>query len=516
VGVVRGWYEAVLSDLSLVTTTERPWTLYLLFGLVVGNYLATPLGWDQQINVAFAQQAQTIGEFPDNIVNAWTVRGIGYKLVVFVAYAIAESSVGYVNKPLFEFVYRIEMLVMYAGTLAVAVYLCRSRLESKGYDTASVYFLVTAAFLTLSHWVAFQADDVAALVTILAVALALSEYSGSSLAAGIVFSLLVTFKGITVLFVPLGFLLMLAFEGRYRVYYPWLLVSTVLCGIFVSVCLIVFVPRTVLDIVEATQLQSTFSVTLIDRLRSVLAIGAHFQHLPILVSGGFAGAGLLVTELRSKNGYRVTLLTALAVVPVIYIAIQAKGFGYHFVAFLPTAIGVYFWAGAYERSNDGPRYSSLLVIAFLVVATLTVSPVGFFDGSAADERRADVGSQIDVYSDIRETTGITESTTVLYLADGTATYYLGAESHLRYYYPLSVQRAQHNDRLRDTRLYERTHQRALSYQGDYVVMTEWFELGAFPELQEKLQRDYCVVFRGSPRGPYENDVVVYEQRPATC
>lgn len=281
-GLIKGVIRAISEQLSLVAVTDRHWSLYLLLSAIVLNYITTPLGFDQQINIAFAQQATLIGRFPGNVVEAWTVRGVGYKLFIYLHYVLADSVVGYYNKPLFELLYRVQVAVVYLTVVSISGLASRSRLEADGYDVISVLFLVASAFLTLSHWVAFQAEGIAALFTLLGVALSLSEHRGSTPLAGLVFTLLITFKGITGLLIPVGYLMVVAYEGTYREYYSDLLIWTVASGVTISAILLVFAPRTVLDLVEATQFQSTFGTSLFARLFSVVKFGQHFEHLPIL------------------------------------------------------------------------------------------------------------------------------------------------------------------------------------------------------------------------------------------
>jgi len=186
------------------------------------------------------------------------------------------------------------------------------------------------------------------------------------------------------------------------------------------------------------------------------------------------------------------------------------------VVLVPVAITVYLWVGSYERGHDGPRYSSVLVAGFLLLSVVTVSPISGFEDSSPAEWREDTRELDALFSDIQEETDISTSSTVLYLADGTPTYYLGAKSYLRYYYPLPVQRAQYDDTLRETEIYRTTYSKVLAYDGRYILVTDWIDIASFPRLEEKLSREYCVVYRGSATGIHAEHVVVYDRNPDAC
>jgi len=513
---VRGWVQSASKQLSVVANSDSHWVLYLLFSAILLNYVTTPLGFDQQINVAFAQQATLIGQFPRNVVEAWTVRGVGYKLFVYLHYVLADSVVNYYNKPLFELLYRVQIAIVYLIVIFISGLASRPRLKADGYDVISVLFLAASAFLTLSHWVAFQAEGVAALFTVLGVALSLSKHRGSTPLAGIVFALLITFKGITGLLIPVGYLLVLAYEGTYREYYPDLLIWTGASGVTISAALLAFAPRTVFDLVEATQFQSTFGTSMSTRLFSVLKFGQHFEHLPILLPAGVAGLLLILIEYRADRYCRLILLSLLGGLPILYVLVQGLGYGYHFAVLLPTAVGVFLWVGRYEREFGRVRWSSVLVCSFLLLATVSVSPLAIFGTSSPTEWQDATREQAELYSTVRNETNLSSSTTVLYLADGTTTYHLGAESYLRYYYPLPIQCVQWNERLRRSDIHRRVYERSLGYEGEYVIRTEWFDLAEFPRLQRKLMEEYCVVYRGSTSGISPENVTVYERGVDGC
>ena len=213
---LRGWDlpSTVEDQLAVRVQSGSHWLLYGLCAVLSLHYVTTPLGTDVQINVAFAQQASRAGPFPGTLVGTWTLRGIGYKLVVYVLYVATESLVDYYDKRLFELVYRSGMLLLYLGIVGVGAAVARSRLRRDGYDVRSVAFLVVVCFLTLSHYTAFQPGDLAALLTLLGAAFAIAERPWTTAVAGVVFASLATLKGITILYIPLGYLLGTVFQRR--------------------------------------------------------------------------------------------------------------------------------------------------------------------------------------------------------------------------------------------------------------------------------------------------------------
>lgn len=518
--LVRERGRQVVGAISPTSPARNPVLLAVALAAITANYLVAPLGQDLRINLAFAHQAAISGSFPGNVVDAWTIRGLGYQFVVYALYTVGRAIAGYENKAVFETAVRVLMAGNVLSVVAASLWVAEERLTRAGLDIHATGFLVAASFLTLSHWVAFQAEDLASLLVVLGVALGISRKRGSNAAAGLAFAFVFTLKGITGLLIPVGILLVAVFDGglsrRARATAAWSAAWTV--GLTAGMLL--FAPSGVSDLVEATAFQSTFETPLGYRLlRTGYYFFLHLEHLPILLPGAGIGLLFLRRNAREREYVNAVVLLSLALLPLSIVFVQAQWFGYHYAVLVPTAIALFLWMGEGRPVSPAAETTGAFVATFLLLSVAFVSPVSPFDRSSPARWEAVSGNETAVYAEIEERLDITAEDTVLYLADGTPNYYLDAGSHLRYFYPLPLQRVPTAPGLRDTEVFRRTLDAALAYEGPYVVLLEeWFPLEAFPELEEKLDDEYCIAYESTikPDSAYADTVVVYARDEGEC
>jgi hypothetical protein len=211
------------------------------------------------------------------------------------------------------------------------------------------------------------------------------------------------------------------------------------------------------------------------------------------------------------------VLAAIAGIPFATVVIQGAGgawYGYHLAVLLPTV--VFLFIGLFSvlgRANlNVPPISGRGINRTGVILTLGLcwlvmtSPVAAFDGgsgayadtipSSSATYRDVVDRERTVYAGIESEFELTAREEILYLSDGVPTYYLESKSHLRYYYPLPLQRVERNPDLRDSDVYRETMRAALEYDGRVIVHHhQWMELSNYPPLEEKIEREYCIAYR---------------------
>lgn len=268
----------------------------------------------------------------------------------------------------------------------------------------------------------------------------------------------------------------------------------------------------------ATAFEATFERSPVERLVGVgWTFTQAYSHLPALLPGAIVGVVALAESLRRRSIASAAFLLALAIVPASTVLVQApRGawYGYHFAAFLPTVLVLLLVAlsefdGGRLPVGNVPRRPTgvaLTIVALGLFWLAMTSPVALFDGggesyerslpSSSDSYRDIVADQRGAYEGIGTEFGLDASDEVLYLSDGVATYYLRSESHLRYYYPLPIQRVDRNPALRESNVYRETVDAALRYEGRVVVHQQhWLELSDHPPLEQKIDREYCLAAR---------------------
>ncbi|HQH71332.1 MAG TPA: hypothetical protein PK360_04560, partial [bacterium] len=318
-----------------------------LLGLLLLNYIMTPLAEDQRINLAFAQQADDFhGHFPGNVIHAWTLRGVGYKFLTYTLYKITRIFADYDDKMRFELVFKALYAALIVIILILSTWIARPGWRRLGLEGFPVLFVLGTAFFSLSYECAFQAEDVAALAMILGTALALSGKKVLYGFAGGILSLLFTLKGVTWLLGLIPLLFLYLFRDKFRKPLAWtgwsfLLSTAVLAGL-----IWLLIPMEIADLRDASRFQSSFrgfgrslGSELFQRIQTIYQFYLqYFFHISFLIPGCLAGF-LISLYWFEKDLKQLAVYLSLWLVPGAVIVLQGKGFLYYFAVLLPVAAG---------------------------------------------------------------------------------------------------------------------------------------------------------------------------------
>lgn len=482
-------FKRTMITLSPGRETHQPILLFILLIAAIGNFVWTPLGGDQQVNVAFAQQADMIGTFPGNIIDAWTVRGPGYKLLIYLFYVGARFLVGYEAKPIFELIFKSEFALFYVLISFLAAWFPRHRLTADGFDPYSAGTFTSLTFLSLSHWVAIQAEDVAALIAILAIGIGISERRFSATTSGVLLAITVTMKGITGVLAPLGLLIIVLYDGTFRRKHAMILGAGVVTGLLLALGFVLLAPRAIIDLMNATIYQSTFDKSFVSRI--LLSINIYrYLHLPFVLPAGLLGIIILSREFIHKQYVNVGSLILLAAIPLLSVVIQGKGFAYHYSLLIPTAVGLVIWYSNDRIGNLPYEVGSVVFVICIALAILTTTPLSIYADSSPLVYERISNEKADLYQGLENEHGISESDTILYLSGGAATYHMEAGSWLRQFYPLALQRPS----ARETAIFNSTYRKALAFDGEYILIEEhFFNVKSLPKLERKIHQEYCLI-----------------------
>ncbi len=477
-----------------------------LLGLLILNSIMTPLAEDQRINIAFAQQADDFyGGFPGNVIQAWTLRGIGYKFLTFFLYKAARLFVNYDDKMRFEVIcktlYAAGVMIVLTGSIWIA----RPGLKKLGVDEFYALFISGTAFFSLSYECAFQAEDVAALLMLAGMALALSESRFLCGMAGMVLSLLLTLKGITWLLGLVPLLCLLLFYEKFWKPLVWTAVSFILSTGVLAVLILLLAPMEFRDLLDASRFQSSFrglgrsfAGEIFQRIQILYQFYLqYFFHISFLIPGGLAGF-LISLYWFEKDLKRLAVYLLLWLIPGGVIVLQGKGFLYHFTVLLPVAAGsILALTVAVRRFALRPRWLGLILGFPCLLACLCVGPVSLFPVVSSVSHFRESREELRFYEDLVARFQLDQQPVLLYLTDGRAAYYFKSRSHSRYFYPLPVKRSLANPDLLETALYQEELRRILNYRGEKIIVQDsWFNLDDFPAIRDKIQKEYRPVFHG--------------------
>jgi hypothetical protein len=504
---------------------RRGWILAgsaALLGLIA-IYVVTPVGWDQSVSLAYARLADHQGPFPENVVRSWLSRGFGYKVYIYGLHRAATVFSDFDDKQRYEIAIRSVAATVILTLLLAAVLSSRRFLVVHGIAPFDAFFVLCAAHFGLSHWVAFQPEELAALLTILGVALILSSPVSFAVLGGVLLALTASLKGITVLVGLSGLAavpVLCRREGRgSRTLTAALAFFLALGGM--GVIAAVGFPSEIQDLWEMAIYNRSSELAFPQRVKQMAAMLASWPHVPILAVGGPAAAAVALF-LAARKEARLLLFYLLAWALAFSGPLaQAKGFAYHAAGMIPLLAASTLALAVFLARNDSLRRFALVPLILVVVMAppgLFARPMGRFqEHSAFLHRVKEVLADRREFKEMGDLYALSTEPSLLYLDWGLAAYYWGAPSHLRHFIPLPLQRS--NPALQDTEPYRRALSEALHYNGRYVVLNpRWFPLDRpdLAELKRKIEREYLVV--GATiggmvrRGERVNGVKLFERR----
>ncbi len=491
--------------------------------------------------IAAGRQADYYGAFPGNVYEAWELKPLGHRILWRLLYRASTLIAPYEDKVLFEPTIRLLYSLLSILVILVSIRLARAPLRHVGISPPAAFAFLGLAFFGMNNWALMQAEHSALLLAIPAAALSLRPEIGARFAAGVLLSLLVTLKGVTIVLAPQVLLLAAALPRERR---PSLLptVAGLAAGLVVVAIAAVYVfPREIQDLRNAAAWQGA------DQLRMEIIAPRLWAFLTSTANGiavtklGMAAA-LALLLFRSRIGRRsAALIGASWIMGLAGLLSQRHLFGYQFLLlWLPAAAcaGVLLvrWNAAPDASRlrrEGVAFG-LLLLALSVGARpfwwlIPFVPLGWLTWVSARPRHAaafpafcallvatalagwsvpNVPEQIrrplpvrELFAEWNHQFQLHQEPEILYLDAGYAAYAIGARSWCRYFFPLPIQRATHRKLLLKLPVTQETLARILQYEGRYIVHHfRWLPLPKVPELDAMIRERYRLVARDEECG----------------
>ena len=410
---------------------------------IVVIYIATPPALDQQTSIAAAQQADFHGAFPHNVVEAWNMRGLGYKLAVYGLYKGATTIANYRDKTYFELAFNSLAAMVLMVILGMSVVLARPVLGKYGIHSAEAFLVGCVSFFTLSSWCAFQPEDFAAWTMVLGVACSLGKHRTLHVAGGLVLACTIAFKGVTAVFGGMGLLAIALLEphDKRRL---WTVGAAYVLGTVAIVSIVaIWAPTEISDLRMAATFQQPLKIALGVRIKDLVAalLLMGLSEFPVFLGGTVAGLICFGYLLRKREARSVAIYCSAWLLASCGPMIQSKHFAYHYLPFVPLAAGSIVAVLALSHATKtwtrlAPALWIVPGVACLIIRLTTVNvPLGRFSAHnitvfAQREERI-VKKQ---YAKAMSLFHLENQPAVLYLGGGGKfAYYFMAKSYLRYF-----------------------------------------------------------------------------------
>lgn len=525
------------------------------------SFVSVPFSGDLQVFMAAANQVKYQTE--DGILaifQAWELKGVGNRVLMYVIYRIADFLAGYNNTLKFQIaaksIYAILIMLVFAISAILTSEKKRERLK--------IFLIYILIFFCTYTTVQLQAEMTCIALCILVLACLTNAQKRFWLLSGIIGSFLFFFKSVFVLMYFAAVLAALLYNGkkvtniRYLVSgITFLFSEIILCGITFFIY-----PREFEDMSMASEFQTTlFSENSKVNLGTILNNFAdNFLQssiaCPCLLIGMICAIMLIVRYAKTRENEKLVLLFSCWLIPMDIIIVSNCYFVYHyFLLSLPSFISIIllikdfqynkweiagammlstgatacWWILKYVKDIDLFNASTILliithvllfgiliaisgeirrymwlyqVISLSICFFLWTTYSSFFSIEYRNLRRLTERSiEICAYAFPQDFS----DEPVLFLDDGKASFYKSVPSYSRYFFDLPLQRWNQGD---DWKVQQEEYEKVLAYDGKYIVIhSGWFNLEKYPDLEDKINTEYKKLENGglyfhSPDGDY--------------
>ena len=461
-------------------------------GILLISFIITilsPFCGDLFASFGGAFQADYLGSFPQNVYSSWNIRGIGYKIILFLFYKLF-AFVG-LDSSLFPVIIRTFYYLFFLSLTYLFVYLIKKPLSNFNINYKNVFYIFCIGILTTSPYIHLQPEELSLFFCVGMIAFSLADNKYLNLLAGAFIPILLSFKLVTVLYA--GFPALIVFLLYYNNSDKRKIFAFIISCMIFSVLTFIFyyfiIPQEITDTVNATYFQDSFHFTIATPYRFVLNFIGKISHIPIILIGIF----LLVNLLKHYKWdiKKLLMLILLFLPPTLSIIVQGKFFYYHYAVFIIVTSILYGMLSSLkvEIKNNVIYYSLFVIFLFYTfvpgkIRTIKDNEANIFYWYNIKDLLSNFGSTLrSKYSKQQD---------VLFLTDGQINYFYREKSYLRYFAPLPVQRS--GFKLKNQGVYKETISKILTYNGDVILLQpQWFTtLVEYPLIINKIKTEYIL------------------------
>lgn len=211
--------------------------------------------------------------------------------------------------------------------------------------------------------------------------------------------------------------------------------------------------------------------------------------MPVLLTGAVALVLNVIACVRRKQHLALVMHAVMWLTPSLFIVISNKYFAYHYFSFvMPSVVELYICAVSSPHIT-GHRARKLVAKSAMFAALLIYIA---YSSLLSPKLNAYITLTKKSYSMNEQYRNIGFNAPVLYLDDGLGAYILGADTYLKYFYPLPLQRISDNSPYRNVKCRTDCRRQIESYNGEYIVVYDkwFFGNGKNNDIRRKILNEY--------------------------
>jgi len=476
------------------------WLFAVLAGIASLEYVKHPFTNDVAIFQGVAFVADKYYSFPQNIDLVWEAKPLGNRLLNYLILKAAENIAPFQEQVAFAIAAKFIVLLLvillawYFATIIGGEY---------------TFWLVFFSFITCLNFCVMQAEYYAVMLSLLTIALIVSQNRYAQCLAGAVIFFIAMIKGITLfLFVPVlcgAYLLQKSKQSA---------VVNVFCGFCAMGVLVVIAQLTIWkhmlpDLLLAPLITGVGRWPVTDTIQIfILQSFMVLYYIPVLLPAVFGAILLLVSKTFGRNEKVAFVLMWLT--PAVMVLIHSENFAYQFFIFvIPVVVTLVICLrkleGATLSSPKKARIASSIATVVVLWMFFALMVLNSWNGIMPGAEENVYRLQQKNAAEINRLYDLPNQSSILYLDAGAGPYYFMANSTSRYLCPLPLQRSSPDWNLRGNYAVEQIYSDALAYEGEYIIgdgafgYPDWLHLqyDDRKELREKLENEYVVVWNQS-------------------
>lgn len=499
----------------------------VLFAFSWIGFVFTPMTGDIKVFLASANQSHYISE--DLIVGAfkaWELKSVFSRTLMYLLYKIACLFTSYGTLS-FEILCKALYTVMIAALNLLSIKLLAGKDRKK---VVIGTMLTSAAFMAMHTGSQMQVEMTTALLILLAYALYINaietnKFSAAKLlCSGFLIGSTFFFKSalllLSVTVVAAVCIYLLNHNKKLSIKRMLTVASgSVICLVATFVLILLINPSEIQDMIDASAFQSTLlSVKIPIKDLAVTFLTRHKEYLVFLPVVAVGVASLLINsvyDLKHRKFLTFLFRITMWLMPAVFVLLSNKYFVYHFAAYIFPSLVDICDLGKKKRL----LYKCLLGTSLtLAIAWYTVA---FSVVSANFEAyyQCNITAYEKTAAELKTIDFVREENT-LYLDAGCGGYCLGNPSHIKYFYPLPLQRLPEDSTLT---CHTESLVAAMSFDGKYIAVDKnwFFYSGKYAQLSEKMETQYEYVasyYMFSPPFSYDpnaadiNEFKLYEKK----
>jgi hypothetical protein len=505
--MVLGYLSAEGGGLMDTYTLFQKFIYWIGLPFVLISYLCEPLADDVHIYLGAAKIQALTGGFPMVLDTVWESRIIGHRFLYYILNLISAPFPGWW--------YSIWMKSVVAIVTIIILYYFSKRIADRMVVPFEyVFILGFLGLFAVNNVIIFSSEILSVVISMLMVTMLLDDRRGVQVLSGLLVLPLLTLKGLPVLLVLIGMMVVMMLVTDYIDRFKRAIISLPVVGTAL-LALYLYFPHFISDIFLIRMTNHPKSGEIVVILYRFFFMGIGTVGMVPVIMAGVCSMFLLLSIVMKEHIRDMRLLIGAWLVASVYVVIIGEFWYYHYYLMLiPALFTILYFLKLY------PSHRQVFTAIVLFVLILFVTIVAGWSPGMGSILYNDSANRVTSIAELPVTADVLNQPTTLYLDEGQISFYFPTHTACRYIDPLPYQRDIPEWSMKSRQEYWDTRSCILNYTGKYIIINPfWFNLtvSTHSEAANKLATEYTIAYPnifGVPVPEGNNTWDIYQRIPA--